>query len=168
MASAKFPYDQVSGPRSSVVKEEHIESGFIAKLRELKYTVRPDIRDRATLEANFREKFEALNGVHLSDAEFARLLDEIVTADVFIDTYQNRTEAPRYSRRVQMSEIEKNDFNLNISRYISTAVSEREIDLAATHVELMKIESAITEATNRHNEFLKDLNLPQLPSAKGK
>jgi type I restriction enzyme M protein len=45
-----------------------------------------------------------------------------------IDTYQFRKEEPRYSRRVEMAEIEKNDFNLNISRYISTAVGEEEID----------------------------------------
>jgi type I restriction enzyme R subunit len=71
-------------PLSSVVREEHIEYGFIGTLQKLKYEYRPDITDRATLEANFREKFEALNRVHLTDAEFARLLDEIVTPDVFI------------------------------------------------------------------------------------
>ena len=45
-----------------------------------------------------------------------------------------------------MAEIAKNDFNLNISRYISTAVGEAEIDLAATHSELGKIEIAIAKA----------------------
>src|SRR5664279_1527825 len=34
-----------------------------------------------------------------------------------IDTYQNRKEEDRYSRRVGMKEIEENDYNLNISRY---------------------------------------------------
>lgn len=43
----------------------------------------PDIRDRAALETNFRQHFEALNRVRLTDAEFARLLDGIVTADIF-------------------------------------------------------------------------------------
>lgn len=52
------------------VKEEQIEYGFIGKLQGLKYEYRPDIRDRAALERNFREKFEALNRVHLSDGEF--------------------------------------------------------------------------------------------------
>jgi len=65
------------------VKEEQIEYGFIGKLQGLKYEYRPDIRDRAALEKNFREKFEALNRVKLTDGEFARLLDEIVTPDVF-------------------------------------------------------------------------------------
>ncbi len=63
----------------SVVREDTIEYGFIGTLQNLKYAYRDDIRDRAALEQNFREKFEALNRVHLTDAEFARLLDEIVT-----------------------------------------------------------------------------------------
>jgi len=63
--------------------EDQLEQGFIAKLEELKYEYRPDIRDRASLEKNFRAKFEALNRVRLTDSEFARLLEEITTADVF-------------------------------------------------------------------------------------
>ena len=62
-----------------------------------------------------------------------------------------------------MAEIEKNDFNLNISRYISTATAEEEIDLTATHAGLTKIETAIQTATARHNEFLAELGLPLLP-----
>jgi hypothetical protein len=81
-----------------------------------------------------------------------------------IDTYQFRKEEPRYARRVSMPEIEKNDFNLNISRYISTAVGEEEIDLAATHASLVEIENAIHKATAKHNEFLQQLGKPLLPS----
>ena len=63
--------------------ENNIEQDLISKLEGLKYSYRPDIRDRATLERNFREKFEALNRVSLTESEFARLMDEIVTPDVF-------------------------------------------------------------------------------------
>ena len=70
-------------PEAFVLKEQGIEDGFIAKLRSLKYEYRQDIRDRAALEKNFREKFQALNRVNLTDAEFARLLEEIITPDVF-------------------------------------------------------------------------------------
>jgi type I restriction enzyme, R subunit len=63
--------------------ERDLEEALVTKLRDLKYEYRPDIRDRATLESNFRRKFEALNRVSLTDAEFARLLEEIVTPDVF-------------------------------------------------------------------------------------
>ena len=80
-----------------------------------------------------------------------------------IGAYQHRTEETRYSRRVDMAEIEKNDFNLNISRYISTAVGEAEIELAGTHDQLVEIEKSIRDATRRHNEFLKELELPPLP-----
>ncbi|WP_419588039.1 N-6 DNA methylase, partial [Thiolapillus sp.] len=49
--------------------------------------------------------------------------------DKIIDTYQHRKEEERYSRRVSMEEIEENGFNLNISRYVSTALPEPQIDL---------------------------------------
>ena len=71
------------GERHMRVRESTIEQELIDKLGELKYTLRPDIRDRAALEANFRKHFQALNRVTLTDAEYARLLDEIVTSDVF-------------------------------------------------------------------------------------
>ena len=69
----------------------------------------------------------------------------------------------RYARRVGMKEIEADDFNLNISRYVSTAHDEAEIDLAATHAELVKIDQAIREAWGKPNEFLKKLVLSPLP-----
>ncbi|MFO1252227.1 MAG: type I restriction endonuclease subunit R [Inhella sp.] len=83
MSPPKHIYVPPSAPPNHGVKEEQVEYGFIGKLQSLKYEYRPDIRDRAALERNFREKFEALNRVHLSDGEFTRLLDEIVTPDVF-------------------------------------------------------------------------------------
>ena len=63
--------------------EAKIEQNLIDRLKKLKYTPRETIRDKAALEKNFREKFEALNRVSLTDAEFSRLRDEIITADVF-------------------------------------------------------------------------------------
>jgi len=63
--------------------ESLIERDLIAKLEDLKHTYRPDIRDRASLEKNFREKFQALNRVQLTEAEFQRLLEQITTPDVF-------------------------------------------------------------------------------------
>lgn len=80
-----------------------------------------------------------------------------------IDTYQHRTEEANYSRRVDMAEIAKNEFNLNISRYISTAVAEEEIDLAATNQALVDIEREVQQALRTHNAFLKELGLPLLP-----
>ena len=59
--------------------EQQIEQELIKNLIGLKYVHRQDIRDRATLEANFREKFEALNRVRLTDSELSRLLEQIIT-----------------------------------------------------------------------------------------
>ncbi len=65
------------------IPESQLEEKLIEKLVSLKYEYRSDIRDRAALEKNFREKFEALNRVRLTDGEFQRLLEGVVTADVF-------------------------------------------------------------------------------------
>ena len=91
--------------------------------------------------------------------------NQLTTAHIakIIDTYQFRKEEPRYARRVAMVEIEKNDFNLNISRYVSTAVGDSEIDLDVVHAELVQVERAIADAKQRHNSFLKELDLKPLP-----
>jgi type I restriction enzyme M protein len=83
--------------------------------------------------------------------------------DKIIDTYRYRREEDRYSKRIDMKRIVAEGYNLNISRYISTAQDEAEIDLQATHRELVDIERSIKQATARHNEFLKELGLPPLP-----
>lgn len=88
---------------------------------------------------------------------------EIGHIEKIINTYQFRKEEPRYARRVSMEEIEKNDFNLNISRYVSTAEAEEEIKLDSVHAELVSLDSQIKLATQKHNEFLKELGLPLLP-----
>lgn len=82
--------------------------------------------------------------------------------DKIVSAYQQRNDEPRYSRRVSMDEIEKNDYNLNITRYISTASTEEEIDLEATHRKLVEIDSAVSEAKAKHNAYLRELGLPEL------
>lgn len=80
-----------------------------------------------------------------------------------IETYQYRpAKIERYARRVSMEEIEGNDFNLNISRYVSVTQEDKEIDLKAVHDQLLDIEKKATAAANKHNEFLKELGLPPI------
>ena len=83
--------------------------------------------------------------------------------DKIIDTYRYRKEEERYSCCVSMEEIAENDYNLNISRYVSTAIPEPEIDLGAVHGELQALEEKIQSATAKHNAYLKELGLPPLP-----
>ena len=93
---------------------------------------------------------------HLSDEHINQI----------IETYKQRPEeVERYARRVGMDEIKANDYNLNISRYVSTAKPEVQIDLSATHKELVEIEEQIQESTAKHNAFLKELGLPPLPAS---
>ncbi|MDE2673581.1 MAG: type I restriction endonuclease, partial [Paracoccaceae bacterium] len=64
--------------------EQVLEEDLVNKLHnDLNYVYRSDIRNREELEKNFREKFEALNKVKLTDNEFRQILEEVVTPDVF-------------------------------------------------------------------------------------
>ncbi len=90
-----------------------------------------------------------------------RLLPEHI--DAIIATYRFRREADRYARRVAMDEIEANGYNLNISRYISTARAEEEVVLEAVNAELITLTQSIEKAREKHNAFLKELGLPALP-----
>jgi type I restriction enzyme M protein len=62
-----------------------------------------------------------------------------------------------------MEEIEKNGYNLNISRYVSITAEEEIVDLAEVKTSLDKIEKDIVKAKKKHNQFLMELGLPQLP-----
>ena len=99
------------------------------------------------------EKDKRLN--HLSDKHIKKI----------INTYQERPESvDRYARRVEMNKIAANDYNLNITRYVSTAKPEVQIDLSATHKELIGIERQILDSNAKHNKFLKELGLSPLPT----
>jgi type I restriction enzyme M protein len=82
--------------------------------------------------------------------------------DKIVNTYRNRTEETRYSRRVTMDEIVKNEFNLNISRYVSTSLDEEIIDLKEVNKKLVDLDKDINKARETHNKFLKELGLPPI------
>lgn len=79
-----------------------------------------------------------------------------------VETYRDRKEEDRYSRRVSLKEIRDNDYNLNITRYVSLAQEEEKIDLAANHKKLVDIEASIKESKNKLNVFLKELGLKEI------
>jgi type I restriction enzyme R subunit len=117
--------------------ERKLEQELIAKLCELKYEHRPHIRDRASLEENFRKKFEALNHVRLTDGEFHRLLDEIVTPDVFTaaHTLRNRNAftrddgTPLNYTLVNIADWCKNTFEVVSQLRINTDYSHHRYDV---------------------------------------
>ena len=119
------------------LKESQIEQDLIKKFEELKYSYRPDIRDKVTLEQNFREKFEALNRVKLLDAEFARLRDEIINADVFQAAkslreygYIEREDGtPLHYQLVNLKDWCKNEFEVINQLRINTENSHHRYDV---------------------------------------
>lgn len=82
-----------------------------------------------------------------------------------VDTYQYRKEEDRYSRRVSLEEIEKNDYNLNITRYVSISQAEKQINLNEVNIRLNGpggINAKIKSATDLHNSFLRELGLLEI------
>jgi type I restriction enzyme R subunit len=135
--SSNTTYPQAPGSHPLCVREQDIESEFVEKLVELKYTYRPDIRDRAALERNFRQKFEALNRVTLTDAEFSRLLDELISADVFRNAVRLREKndfirddgTPLTYTLVNIKDWCKNDFEVVHQLRINTDYSHHRYDV---------------------------------------
>jgi len=79
-----------------------------------------------------------------------------------IDTYKFRKEEVRYSSKVSMEDIEKNGYNLNISRYVSTSEDEVQIDLEEVNDKLTSINERIEKKTKEHNAFLRELGLSEV------
>ena len=117
--------------------ERRLEEDLVTKLQDLKYEYRPDIRDRAALEANFRERFEALNRVKLTDGEFERLLDEIVTPDVYdaarslrnMESFTRDDGTPLNYTLVNIKDWCKNHFEVVNQLRINTDYSHHRYDV---------------------------------------
>ncbi|MTJ80262.1 MAG: type I restriction endonuclease subunit R [Telmatospirillum sp.] len=117
--------------------ESGIEEELITKLQDLKYAYRPDIRDRTALEKNFREKFEALNRVHLTDGEFQRLLEQITTPDVFsaahilreMNSFERDDRTPLNFTLVNIKDWCKNSFEVINQLRINTDNSHHRYDV---------------------------------------
>jgi type I restriction enzyme R subunit len=117
--------------------ERQLEEHLVQKLRDLKYDHRADIRDRAALERNFREKFQALNRVELTEGEFQRLLDEIITPDVFsaaktlrgINSFTRDDGTPLNYTLVNIKEWCKNSFEAVNQLRINTDHSHHRYDV---------------------------------------
>jgi type I restriction enzyme, R subunit len=117
--------------------ERQLEEQLVQSLRDLKYDHRADIRDRAALERNFREKFQALNRVELTDGEFQRLLDEIITPDVFsaaktlrgINSFTRDDGTPLNYTLVNIKDWCKNTFEVVSQLRINTDYSHHRYDV---------------------------------------
>ncbi|OWP65068.1 DEAD/DEAH box helicase [Hymenobacter amundsenii] len=142
-----------------MVNEQKIERDLIEELTELKYIHRPDIRDKEALERNFREKFQELNRVKLTDAEFSRLRDEIVNPDVFVaskmlrerNAFTREDGTPLFYTLVDIKEWCKNDFEVVNQLRMSTASSHHRYDviLLINGLPMVQLELKTLEVTPR-------------------
>ncbi len=142
-----------------MTKEIQIEDSLIAKLTDLKYTHRSDIRDRVSLEKNFREKFQALNRVNLTDAEFARIRDEVINIDVFasskrlreINTFIREDGTPLHYTLVNIKDWCKNVFEVINQLRINTSNSHHRYDviLLINGIPVVQIELKSLEVSPR-------------------
>ncbi len=82
--------------------------------------------------------------------------------DKIVDTYRYRKEEDRYSRKVSIREIVENDYNLNITRYVSLAQEEVQIDLEENQKSLTEIEERLAAAREKFNGFLRELGLKEI------
>jgi len=120
-----------------IQSEAQLEQQFLEKLQEMKYTYRSDIRNLDSLEKNFRQKFERLNFVSLSDDEFRKLLQENITSDVFTASKRLR-EKQTFTRNdgttfdyslVNLRDWCKNDYEVVNQLTINTANSHQRYDV---------------------------------------
>ncbi len=119
------------------IKESDIETDFIKKLTDLKYTYRSDIKTKEALDKNFREKFEALNRVKLTDNEYSRLLEQIITPNVFKSSkilreknyFEREDGTPLYYTLVNIKDWCKNDFEVINQLRINTNNSFHRYDV---------------------------------------
>lgn len=138
-----------------MLNEAKIEESLVERLKDLKYTYRSDIRDRESLEKNFRDKFEALNQVKLTNAEFDRLKEEIVSSDVFKaaktlrerNTFIREDGTPLQYTLVNIKDWCKNEFEVINQLRINTANSHHRYDVIllingvpVTQIELKTLE----------------------------
>ena len=80
------------------------------------------------------------------------LTEEHINA--IVDMYHNRKDVDKHAHVATFEEIEQNDFNLNIPRYVDTFEEEPEIDLGAAAAEIIQTDKEIAEA---ESELLKGL-----------
>ena len=72
-------------------------------------------------------------------------------------TFDDRAEVDKYAQLVSLEEIEKNDFNLNIARYVDTSEEEEVIDIGEALADLKKLEAEREEAEKMMYGYLKEL-----------
>lgn len=79
--------------------------------------------------------------------------------DKIVDTYRNRSEEDKFSKRIPLEVIAENDYNLNIPRYVDTFEAEEAIDINAIAKEIKIIDQQMQALDDNLREYCKELNI---------
>ncbi len=79
--------------------------------------------------------------------------------DKIIKAYRNRSDEERYSRKVGLTELAENEYNLNIPRYIDTSEEEEPIDIFAISKQLKSLDKEINKTDEELRAYCKELNI---------
>jgi type I restriction enzyme M protein len=79
--------------------------------------------------------------------------------DKIVETYRQRTEVEKYSHLATLQEIEENDYNLNIPRYVDTFEEEEPIDINAVMQEIKALEAKRSELDKEIAMYFNELGL---------
>lgn len=79
--------------------------------------------------------------------------------DKIVNTFRKRKAVKKYSYLASYSEMEENEFNLNIPRYVNTFEPEPEIDIKAVQDEINKLEGQLAKTRKKMDGYLKELGV---------
>lgn len=79
--------------------------------------------------------------------------------DMIVATYKARQTVAKYAHVADLAEIEENDFNLNIPRYVDTFEEEEQIDIGAVQKEIDALNGELTQVEKKMAGYLKELGL---------
>jgi type I restriction enzyme M protein len=85
------------------------------------------------------------------------LLDEHIAK--IVDAFKDRKNIDKYSRNVPLTEINDNDFNLNVPRYVDTFEAEEAVDIKAVQTEIAHLEGRLSQVKAEMKTYLKELGV---------
>ncbi len=74
-----------------------------------------------------------------------------------VSTYKDYKTVEKYAYRASFEEVKKNEFNLNIPRYVDTFEEEEEIDIKAAQQEIDSLEQELVGVRKEMTNFLEEL-----------
>jgi type I restriction enzyme M protein len=122
-------------------------TGIPAAILILNRGKRPERKKRVLFVEGSREFREGSAQNYLREEDVKKIA---ATVHAFKDV-------AKYARVVGFDEIEKNDFNLNISRYVETADAAEKVDVASAIAKLRELEGKRADAEAKMNAYLKEL-----------